>query len=173
MKPQDFNEADCLQQVCLEEMYRKYRVAFVHYADKMMSGHFYAEDVVHDVFVRLFLGDYYFVSEQAALGLIYKSIANRCIDLLRSVQSFESVCAMMKPKHSDTDIESELEYKELYRTVEKQIASLPPQCRKIFLLKYKREQTNPEIGELLGLSVRTVENQVYIARNILRKCIDL
>ena len=134
MEPQDFNKANCLQRVCLEEVYRKYRMAFIHYADKVMSGHFYAEDVVHDVFVRLFLGDYYFVSEQAALGLIYKSIANRCIDLLRSVQSFETVCETMKPEHSDTDIESELEYKELYRTVEKRIALLPPSLAKDFVI---------------------------------------
>lgn len=159
-------------QVNLEDIYRKYRACFVRYADGVMSDCLYAEDVVHDVFAKLFLGDYCFVSELAALGFIYKALNNRCIDLLRNAQTVQRSYMAMEPRHSDTDIESDLEARELYRTIEKHIAALPPQCRKIFLLKYKKNQSNPEIGKLLGLSVRTVENQVYIARNILRKCID-
>ena len=31
---------------------------------------------------------------------------------------------------------------------------------------------DPEISEKLGLSIRTVENQIYIARNVLREYVD-
>lgn len=62
-----------------------------------------------------------------------------------------------------------LQLKELFWTVENKISSLPPKCKQIFVLKYRNERSNPEISQLLGLSVRTVENQVYIARNILRE----
>ena len=159
--------------VSLEDIYRKYRACFVRYADGVMSDNLYAEDVVHDVFAKLFLGDYCFISELAALGFIYKALNNRCIDLLRNAQAMQRCYMSMEPQHGDMDIENDLEARNLYRTIEKHIATLPPQCRKIFWLKYKKNQSNPEIGKMLGLSVRTVENQVYIARNILRKYIDV
>lgn len=157
--------------VSLERIYRKYRLCFVRYAGWVMSDYLYAEDVVQDVFAKLFLCNYCFVSETAALGFIYRAVTNRSVDLMRSSRKMEGISAAVESSQPSMNVDDGLEYKELYLTIEKQIASLPPKCRKIFVLKYKKEQSNPEIGKLLGLSVRTVENQVYIARNILRKCI--
>lgn len=39
-------------------------------------------------------------------------------------------------------------------------------------MKSRKSLSNSEISDLLGLSLRTVENQVYIARNVLRKYVD-
>jgi len=37
---------------------------------------------------------------------------------------------------------------------------LPPECREVFLLSRVEEMPNAEIGWQLGISVKTVENQV-------------
>ena len=50
--------------------------------------------------------------------------------------------------------------------------TLPPKCKQIFVMKSRKSLSNSEISNLLGLSLRTVENQVYIARNVLQKYID-
>lgn len=163
--------SDDSKSVSLEKIYRKYRSCLVRYAGRMMSNRLYAEDIVQDVFAKLVLYDYCFVSEMAALGFIYKAVNNRSIDMMRGIRKMEEISAAVESRQYSMNVDDRLEYKELYLAVERQIASLPPKCRKIFVLKYKRQQSNPEIGRLLGLSVRTVENQVYIARNILRKCI--
>lgn len=62
--------------------------------------------------------------------------------------------------------------KEFFVIVENRIKGLPPKCKQIFVMKYKNEYSNPEISEKLGLSIRTVENQIYIARNVLREYVD-
>ncbi len=46
---------------------------------------------------------------------------------------------------------------------------LPDKCRNIFILSRIEGKTNPEIAELLDLSVRTVENQIYRALKVLKK----
>lgn len=46
---------------------------------------------------------------------------------------------------------------------------LPDKCRNIFILSRIEGKSNPEIAELLGLSVRTVENQIYRALKVLKK----
>ena len=46
---------------------------------------------------------------------------------------------------------------------------LPDKCRNIFILSRIECKSNPEISELLDLSIRTVENQIYRAIKILKK----
>ena len=67
---------------------------------------------------------------------------------------------------------NELLTKEFFIIVENGIDTLPPKCKQIFVMKSRKSLSNSEISNLLGLSLRTVENQVYIARNVLRKYID-
>ena len=67
---------------------------------------------------------------------------------------------------------NELLTKEFFIIVENGIDTLPPKCKQIFVMKSRKSLSNSEISNLLGLSLRTVENEVYIARNVLRKYID-
>mgnify|MGYP003311051687 CR=1 FL=1 len=46
---------------------------------------------------------------------------------------------------------------------------LPDKCRNIFILSRIEGKSNSEIAELLDLSIRTVENQIYRAIKILKK----
>lgn len=89
--------------ISLERIYGKYRNSFIRYAGKVLSDEFYAEDVVQDVFTRLFQQTNYFVSEMAALKCIYIAIYNRSIDMLRHkqiVQHYETAHSDKKGKKS-------------------------------------------------------------------------
>ena len=141
-----------------EIIYKKYHTFFVHYAEKTMGEELYAEDVVQDVFINLLQQTNYFVSEGAVLKYIYKALYNRCIDLIRHKQI---------EQHYE-----EVSGNDFFVIVENRIKGLPPKCKQIFVMKYKNEYSNPEISEKLGLSIRTVENQIYIARNVLREYVD-
>jgi RNA polymerase sigma-70 factor (ECF subfamily) len=46
---------------------------------------------------------------------------------------------------------------------------LPPGCKEIYILSFIRDMRNKEIAERLGLSPKTVENQINIALNKLRR----
>jgi RNA polymerase sigma-70 factor (ECF subfamily) len=46
---------------------------------------------------------------------------------------------------------------------------LPEKCRNIFILSRIEGKTNAEIADILSLSIRTVENQIYRALKILKK----
>ncbi|WP_237384520.1 RNA polymerase sigma factor [Sulfidibacter corallicola] len=46
---------------------------------------------------------------------------------------------------------------------------LPEKCRAIFLLSRVEGLSNPQIAEMLGISRKTVENQLYNALKVLRK----
>ena len=152
--------------ISLERIYGKYRNSFIRYAGKVLSDEFYAEDVVQDVFTGLFQQTNYFVSEMAAL---------KCIDMLRHkqiVQHYETAHSDKKREEVSIGEYNELLTKEFFIIVENGIDTLPPKCKQIFVMKSRKSLSNSEISNLLGLSLRTVENQVYIARNVLQKYID-
>lgn len=50
----------------------------------------------------------------------------------------------------------------------KTINDLPDKCREIFILSKEQDVKAADIAEKLGVSVRTVENQIYKAIKIMR-----
>ena len=46
---------------------------------------------------------------------------------------------------------------------------LPPKCREVFLLSRVEEMSNAEISRQLGISMKTVENQITRGLRILRR----
>ena len=106
---------------------------------------------------------------------IYKALYNRCIDFIRHKQieqHYEEVSGNDFISALNRDGHNTLLTKEFFVIVENRIKGIPPKCKQIFVMKYKNEYSNPEISEKLGLSIRTVENQIYIARNVLREYVD-
>ncbi|MDN5286901.1 MAG: polymerase sigma-70 factor [Mucilaginibacter sp.] len=59
-------------------------------------------------------------------------------------------------------------YLELEQSVETSLYNLPKRCREIFILSRMDNLTNDEIAEQLGISKRTVENQITHALKFLR-----
>jgi len=57
--------------------------------------------------------------------------------------------------------------------IKKQIALLPSKCRQIMQLKINEGLTNEEIAEYLGVSIKTVENQVTMGYKKLRASLNI
>lgn len=65
-------------------------------------------------------------------------------------------------------IEDSVEVKELMAVINHFTNQLPERCREVFLLSRQEHLSNKEIAERLGISVKTVENQMTIAIKKLR-----
>lgn len=66
------------------------------------------------------------------------------------------------------DTEARLELAELQSILEQAIFRLPEKCRQVFQLSREGSLTNQQIAERLGISVKTVENQMTIALRRIR-----
>jgi len=158
------------KKMMLEILYSKYFEKFVFFVRRVLNSNMFAEDIIQDIFTTIHQNDIRFMSEAAFVNYIYRSAYNACIDVVRHkqiTQRYENVYMQEYEIKSKAE-NSEILYNELFSIVENRIDRLPSRCRLIFSMKYRDEQTNPEISEKIGLSQKTVENQVFIARNILR-----
>ncbi len=60
------------------------------------------------------------------------------------------------------------EVKELNHIIQLTVSRLPPKCQEIFRLSREENLSNKEIARQLGISTKTVENQITIALHRIR-----
>ncbi|MDR1668237.1 MAG: RNA polymerase sigma-70 factor [Bacteroidales bacterium] len=154
------------------ELYENYFAGLVHFARKYITPDV-AEDIVQDIFLDLCKSAKN-LDRETAHSYLFAAVRNRCINSLKQQQVMRS----FEEKISLEIKQQELEYidstekliikQEELQSIYDQIEKLPDKCRQIFKLSYCEDKNSREIAELLGLSVRTVEHQLYIGLKTLR-----
>ena len=66
------------------------------------------------------------------------------------------------------DVIEHMEESELSKKIDKAIDHLPEKCRAVFLMSRMEEMSYAEIAGALGISTKTVENQIGKALRLLR-----
>lgn len=131
-----------------------------------------AEDIVQDVFVDFWMKEQQ-QKTQKHEAYLYKSCINRALSLVSSLKRKETLNTLYSDsnllKSSSTD--HELEFNELEQKVKQSIDSLPPMCKKVFLLSRYEEMSHKEIADFLKISPNTVDNHIKKALVILRKAL--
>ncbi len=118
-----------------------------------------AQDLVQEVFLRLWDRQPVFYSELAAYQWIYKSCHHAAIDYLRLASSKREIsgesvldCALFDT-YSGSSIDAVFSNRQLIETA---LKNLSKREQEIFFYRIVDEMTQEEIAEFLGISRRTV-----------------
>jgi RNA polymerase sigma-70 factor (family 1) len=131
-----------------------------------------AEDITQETFLRVWNTRHKLKPNKAFFSFIAKISTNLCYDHFRHVEvrrrheSLIPVDQNINTNKPEADILGSSLEKEIQKIVEH---DLPEKCRQVFILSRVENLSNNEISKKLGISIRTVENQVYRAIKILRK----
>lgn len=126
------------------------------------------QDVIQDLFMTLWKNKEHLSNINTSIkSYLRKAAINKSLNLIRSRKQYLDI---------DDNIDLEegynhatmLETAELGTLLNQTIDNLPPKCRQIFVLSRYEEMSYKEISESLGVSVKTVENQISKALKILR-----
>lgn len=128
----------------------------LHYLDSIDES----EDVVQDVFCTLMqkaqTGGYVQVSK----AYLYASVRNRCLDILKSARTRNTVNSLEGtddiPEDDPTLMDRSVEEARIWSAID----SLPKNCRNIFLMNKVQGKKYSDIAEELGISENTVRNQI-------------
>lgn len=139
------------------------------YADSLIKDKGLAEDIVQNVFVRVWEKRGNLKEKFSIKSFLYKSVYNEFIDQNRKqrfVTTLEKkyIEALSDIVKEDTDV-----LDKLFSKVQKEIHKLPPKCKVIFLMSKKEGLSNVEIAEHLNLSIKTIESHITKAFRILRE----
>lgn len=149
-----------------ERIFRELYTPLCQKAYKIVKDKDLSEDLVQQVFVRLWEKRKEIRIHTTAKAYLYKATIYAAFNHIRKEnQLVEWESQLAEPFHLNND----LEYQETIQQVTSIIDELPPSCRTIFILSREEGMSYKEIAETLSISIKTVENQMSKALRILRE----
>jgi RNA polymerase sigma-70 factor (family 1) len=153
-----------------EALFKTYYTELVIHANKYLHDIESAKEIVQDLFVNIYEKRYNLDINSSLKSYLYKSVQNRCINVINSSKTKEKYAQYIKHNSAETEnqIDKDINVAELENALYHAISDLPPKCKMIFKLNRFDGLTNGEIADKLELSKRTVETQITKALKILR-----
>lgn len=127
-----------------------------------------AEDLVQDLFFRLWMDRERTEVTTSLKAYLFRAVRNRCLNALKTQGRMRSLNEEVDDGMAEDD-RSEEEHSERAARVNAAIEALPEERRKVFKLSRNEGLKYQEIAARLGISVKTVENQMGKALKTLRE----
>ncbi|MBB2951683.1 MULTISPECIES: RNA polymerase sigma factor [Sphingobacterium] len=140
-----------------------YQHAFSRLNDELIS-----KEIVQDVYIDLWVKRHEKEIQQVS-NYLYTAIRYKIIDQFRkSTKKLESLETIVEYMASVDQADHNFREEELQVYLNYWIDKLPKKRREIFKLKYFDDLNNKEIGEILNVSPKTVQNQLLTASKWLK-----
>lgn len=147
-----------------------------HYAELCEFVHGYvksretAADLVHDLFLRLWQLQETETPPPLTRPYLYSAARNRALKHIRHgrlvTRWTEQAVRERAAEQGDTD--HHVRRREVADAITRAVGALPPRCAEIFRMSRYEHLSYKEIAEVLGISVSTVEVQMWRALKALR-----
>lgn len=167
--------------VCADVLYKQFQLVFEQYYDPLCKYAFSyvkerdaCEDIVQEVFARIWETRQDIVSTDSVRFYLFTAVRNNCLTYLHTAQRVPtyslSELEIEDVDHMGITAEEPLPGEAVnYRMLlGKGIEQLPPKCREVLLLCRLGDLNNQEVANSLGISVKTVNNQLWKAIKLLK-----
>lgn len=158
---------DEIDKPAFEELFRKYFPSLMAFAGRFLPDEDDAREVVHKVFINLWEKRSMLDTSTSLKSYLFKSVHNRSLNVIRDRKKF--VGDEVPDLASEIDVEAQMEAMELEERIMKVIEGLPEKCKEVFKMSRFEGLKYNEIADKLGISVKTVENQMSKALKVLRE----
>lgn len=143
------------------------------YAYSFLKDDESCEDVVQEIFIAIWEKRRDLIGSDQLRFYIFSAVRNNCIRHLKKNQTHRIVELTDENEGRDDDIFVRIDPAEAAAApsvlIAKAMGQLPPKCREVFLLSRLSDQSYQQIADTLGISVKTVENQMGKALKIMRE----
>jgi RNA polymerase sigma-70 factor (family 1) len=153
-----------------ERMFRTHYARLCAFAATIIDDRDEAEEVVQTMFCRLWEQRNALDITISVQAYLFRSVRNACLNHLKKMKIRDTYKATnLENLNQNPEYQPDrTTHSELSKKLEKAIAELPEQCRLVFKLSRFEELKYREIAEQLGISIKTVENQMGKALKVLR-----
>lgn len=156
-----------------ESLFRSSYVSLVRYARKLIKDHDTAEEIVQDLFFRIWQDREKLSIESSLNGYLFRSVHNKClhyVEHLKVVSRYASEALTREPERQENPAEI-LQYEELQGRIATILERLPGRCGQIFCMNRFEGLKYNEIAQKLSVSVKTVEANMGRALKEFRKAL--
>lgn len=132
------------------------------------------KDLAQEVFVELWRKRESLDIRISLRAYLRRAVVNRTLNFIKSSRRFVLEEAEAEAPIADTspaDIRHKQEQENLDAALQAALETLPEKCRLVFSLSRFEQQSHREISESLGISMKTIENQITKALRVLREAL--
>ncbi|WP_025144063.1 RNA polymerase sigma-70 factor [Pedobacter jeongneungensis] len=151
------------------QFYSSYFQKLLLASDKYVKDVFVTEEIVQDIFLKIWENPYHISEVKSIKSYLYKSVINASINYVNRQKNIELHHLKLVAEFSDEYVRDLDDENEMIVLLHSEIERLPVQCRKVFKLSRFEHLKYKEIASQLGISEKTVENHIGNALKILRE----
>jgi RNA polymerase sigma-70 factor, ECF subfamily len=156
-----------------ESLFRSSYVSLVRYAKTLIKDQDTAEEIVQDLFFRLWQDRQKIKIESSLNGYLFRAVHNKCLHWInhqKVIERHENEIEFQRSENHDNP-DDILNYKELQEKIVLILERLPERCGKIFCMNRFEGMKYSEIAEKLSLSLKTIEANMGRALKEFRKAL--
>ncbi len=153
------------ERAAFESVYSLYSKKLYWYALKFVKSPEIAEDIVHDVFVKLWENASTLLPEASLQAYLYKITKNSILNLIKrahvEVRIVDEITHYAEQFTLNTD--EQIQYRETLFQTKNAISELPPKRKQIFEMSRNDGMSHRQIAAHLEITDSTVNNQLVKA----------
>ena len=153
--------------------YVQYSLKLLNFSMLFLKSRVEAEEVVQDVFVKIWKNRENLNLELSIDGYIFRITKNELLNRInKKVLVTESITFSTESHIYSNSTEDDVFFNEMKEILSEAIEALPEKRQEIFRLSREKGMSNKEIAEFLNLSINTVESQIKKSIKYLRSYIE-
>jgi RNA polymerase sigma-70 factor, ECF subfamily len=172
-----FNRLKAGDHQAFDALYRAYHPSLCAFANSIVRDRTAGEDIVQDVFVTIWGNRKTLATPTTPRAYLYAAVRNRALNHVRNRsvgdawQESERQDAET-PRSTQPSADDDLDARELHEQLEAALNRLSPRSKIAATLRWYEQMTYAEIAEAMGISEKSVENQLSRAIKALRVILD-
>ena len=153
-----------------KQIYFQYYATLFNTAYKVIYNREAAEDIVQEVFLKLWEIRNKLQISTSIQSYLTRAVINGSLNYLKKSKRIVNLDRVLQNAvdiaNNDTE---DISYDEINRKLNQVVETLPPNCKLVFTLSRFDGMSNQEIADHMGITKKTVENQLNKALSRLRE----
>jgi RNA polymerase sigma-70 factor (ECF subfamily) len=159
--------------LAMAAIYDHFKSSLYGLAFRYTRNHAVAEDLLQDIFVKVFSNIHTLDNDNTFVGWLYRIAVNTCLSHLRVNKR------VYRKEIPFDDLEGYLSYKDSHRpedmmtkTLDEAIQRLSPRLKSVFMLHDIQGFKHEEVAQIMDCSVGTSKSQLFKARMRIREYLE-
>ncbi len=155
-----------------ESVFKTYYKILCSYANQIIADSDNSEEIVQEMFFQLWQKKEFLFIETSLKSYLFRAVHNSCLNYIKHNKIKLAYSSSYLHQNETSGSQYLLdESEELRVLIGKAVEKLPPERKKVFMMIRYEERKYQEVADILGISVKTVENQMGKAMQFLREAL--
>lgn len=154
-------------------IYHQFKSSLYGLAFRYTRNHTVAEDLLQDIFVKVFSNLHTLDNDYTFVGWLYRIAVNTCLSYLRTHKRiYRKEVPLEDAEGYMTQKDSHRPEDLMNKTLEEAIEGLSPRLKSVFMLHDIQGFKHQEVAQIMDCSVGTSKSQLFKARMKIRKYLE-